>query len=360
LSIAQFRLDEVIPRRYGFRARFNEEEGMTRGFARTAAAVLVVAFAVLFAACGDSDSDEGGEANGGAADSKTTTVKVAYVPYVGAAPFKLGIDKGFFSKRGLEIEDSEGVAPAPIMAQVVAGKLDVGFTTIPALIAAASNGAPLQAISSVDGVIDPEKPVSAIMVTDDSPIRSPKDLEGKKVGVVALQSELDVLLHEAVRRDGGDQTKVQSVQVPFPEMTTALKAGRVDAVVNTEPFVTLAKEEGVKAINYPEAEIVPNGTVTAFVASKSFIAENPDVVERFQDAMVESLEYADAHPDETQAAMTQIAEIEPALLKKINVGTIFETEIDVPTIEKFIALQEGFGFVKDAPTAADLLAEGAG
>jgi NitT/TauT family transport system substrate-binding protein len=322
---------------------------------------LVAALATLVAACGSSGS--GSSANSGAsgADSsngKTTTLKVSYVPYVGAAPFKLGIEKGFFAKQGLKIEDSQGIAPAPIMAQLVAGKLDVGFTTIPALVAAASNGAPLQAVSAVDGTIDAEKPSSAIMVRADSPIKSPKELEGKKVGVVALQSELDVLLHEVVRRAGGDPSKVQSVQVPFPEMTTALKAGRVDAVANTEPFVTLAKEQGIKAINYPEAEVFPDGSVTAFAASKKFVAENPDAVKRFQAAMKESLDYAAAHPEEAAATMTKIADIKPALLKKINLGTEFTPTLDAASIDKFVVLQKQLGFVKNAPASSDLLAPG--
>jgi NitT/TauT family transport system substrate-binding protein len=334
---------------------------MRRGFVRSAAAASLAALAVLPAACGSSDSGSSGNssASGGSSGQKTTTVNVSYVPYVGAAPFKLGVQKGFFSKQGLDVKDSEGVAPAPIMAQVIAGKVDVGFTTIPALVAAASNGAPLQAVSAFDGIIDPQQPESAIMVKADSPIRSPKDLEGKKVGVVALQSELDVLLHEVVRRAGGDPSKVQSVQVPFPEMTTALKAGRVDAVVNTEPFVTLAKQQGVKAINYPEAEVVPKGTVTAFVASKKFIGANPDVVKRFQAAMKESLAYAGAHPDEAQAIMPQIADIKPSLLKQINLGTIFQPNVDTASIDKFVGMQEQLGFVKNPPSAADLLAPGA-
>ena len=332
---------------------------MRRGFARSAAAASVAALTVLVAACGGSDPGSGGAANEGSPSSKSTTISVSYVPYVGAAAFKLGLQKGFFSEQHLEVKDSEGVAPAPIMAQVLAGKLDVGFTTIPALVAAASNGAPLQAISAFDGVIDAGKPATAIMVKADSPITSPKDLEGKKVGVVALQSELDVLLHEVVRRAGGDPSKVQSVQVPFPEMTTALKAGRIDAVVNTEPFVTLAKEQGIKAINYPESEIVPNGTVTALVASKKFIASNPDVVKRFQAAMKKSLDYARAHPDEAQAIMPEIADIKPALLKRINLGTTFQPSVDTASIEKFVELQKQFGFVKNPPSATDLLAPGA-
>jgi NitT/TauT family transport system substrate-binding protein len=320
------------------------------------AAVLVTA-ALAFAACGDDDdsTDEGGS---GQADA-TTTLKVSYVPYVGAAPFELGIDKGFFKKRGLEIEQSEGPAPAPIMAQVTSGQLDIGFTTIPALIAAVSGGAPLKAISAFDGVIDPDNPQGAILVKTGSGIESPKDLEGKKVGVVALQSELDVLLHEVVRRDGGDQTKVESVQVPFPEMLAALKADRVDAVVDVEPFLTLAEEEGgYEAISFPEVEVVPNRAVTAFVASEDFIEEIPDVVEKFRAAMKESLEYADSHPDEAQQTMAEVGDMEPELLEKINLGVIFDPTLDEESIEVFRTLMQDFGYVKDPPPASDLLAQG--
>jgi NitT/TauT family transport system substrate-binding protein len=327
-----------------------------RGF--RIAAVLATA-ALAFTACGDDDDDSADEGGSGQAGA-TTTLKVSYVPYVGAAPFKLGIDKGFFEKRGLQIQESEGPAPAPIMAQVTSGQLDIGFTTIPALIAAVSGGAPLQAVSAFDGIIDPDNPQGAILVKAGSGINSPKDLEGKKVGVVALQSELDVLLHEVVRRDGGDQEKVQSVQVPFPEMLAALKADRVDAVVNVEPFLTLARQEGgFEAISFPEVEVVPNRAVTAFVASKDFIAENPDVIEKFKAAMNESLAYADSHPEEAQQTMTEVGDIEPDLLKKINLGVIFDPTLDEESIEVFRNLMQEFGYVEDPPPASELLAQGA-
>jgi NitT/TauT family transport system substrate-binding protein len=329
--------------------------GIMRGL--RIAAVLATA-ALAFGACGD-DDDSADEGGGSGQAEATTTLKVSYVPYVGAAPFKLGIENGFFKKRGLEIQDSEGPAPAPIMAQVTSGQLDIGFTTIPALIAAVSGGAPLQAITAFDGIIDPDNPQAAILVKQGSGIASPKDLEGKKVGVVALQSELDVLLHEVVRRDGGDHTKVQSVQVPFPEMLAALKANRVDAVVNVEPFLTLAEEEGgYEAINFPEVEVVPNRAVTAFVASKNFIADNPEVVEKFREAMNESLEYADSHPEEAQQTMEEVGGMEPELLKKINLGVIFEPTLDEEAIEIFSTLMQDFEYVKDPPPASELLAQG--
>jgi NitT/TauT family transport system substrate-binding protein len=315
------------------------------------------ATAVLaIAACGDDDDSSGDET---AAGGETKTLRVSYVPYVGAAPFILGIEQGFFEERGLQIEDRQGPAPAPIMAQVVSGQLDVGFTTIPALISAVSGGAPLKAISPFDGIIDPENPQGAILVKQDSGIASPKDLEDKQVGVVALQSELDVLLHEVVERDGGDPSQVESVQIPFPEMNAALDAGRVDAVVNVEPFLTQAKDQGgFEEISYPEVEVVPEQAVTAFVASDQFIEENPDTVEQFRAAMEESLQYAADNPEEAQDTMTQVGEIEPDLLKRINLGLIFDPVLDEESIETFTDLMEKFEFVEDAPPASELLEQG--
>jgi NitT/TauT family transport system substrate-binding protein len=328
-----------------------KEEGMRP----ISVAALCAAVILSVGACGG-DDDSGGTGTP-AEPGGTTRLKLSYIPYVGAAPFKLGIEKGFFKKHGIELEESQGVAPAPIMAQVTSGQLDIGFTTIPALIAAVSSGAPLKAIAPVDGVIDPENPQSAILVKNGSGIQSPKDLVGKKVGVVALQSELDVLLHEVVRRDGGDQKQVQSVQVPFPEMNAALKAGRVDAVVNTEPFVTLGlKEGGLEAINYPEVDVVPNLAVTAFVSSEKFIQGNTEVVKNFRAAMEESLRYAARHPAEARETMVEVADMKPALLDQINLGVIFEPRLDVASIEPFRTLMQDFGYVKDPPPASDLLA----
>ena len=40
-----------------------------------------------------------------------------------------------------------------------------------------------------------------------------------------------------------------------------------------------------------------------YFTSQQLIAENPDLVKRFTEAMNESLAYADAHPDEVRAAL---------------------------------------------------------
>ena len=199
--------------------------------------VLLVATMLAFAACGSDDEDEGG-AQAGEASAESTPVKLGIVEFTGIAPTQLGIDKGIFEKHGIDLELVPADNPAAISAQVLSGQLDLGFATTTYHATAAAKGAPLVAVSAVDGLINPDDAVSAIVVKDDSPIQSPKDLTGKKVAVVALGSELDVLMKKVTDDDGGDSSQVQSVQIPFPQMQAALAAGRVDAIVTTEPFMS--------------------------------------------------------------------------------------------------------------------------
>lgn len=318
---------------------------------------VAMVLASALGACGSSDEESSKGASGGA--GKTTPVKLGIVEFTGTAPTQLGIDKGIFRKHGIDLTLVPADNPAAISAQVLSGQLDMGFATTTFLATAASKGAPLQAISAVDGLINPEEAVSAIVVKEDSPIQSPKDLEGKKVAVVALGSELDVLLKKVTDEDGGDSSKVQSVQIPFPQMQAALKAGRVDAVVTTEPFLTLSKNAGGRVISEPEIEILPNGSVTAYTASKQYIGKNADVVKNFQVAMKESLDYAKAHQDEALQAVIKVTGLSEKEAEGQSLGTIYAPTLDRPSIEKMQDLLLEYKLVPKRVPMSELVLEGA-
>jgi NitT/TauT family transport system substrate-binding protein len=324
----------------------------------TSALALLAACALLLAACGSSDDDAGASSTNtstGAAGAGQKTVKLGYVAYTGIAPTQLGLDKGIFAKHGIKLQTSTADNPAAVAAQVLSGHLDAGFVTTTFLATAASKGAPLQAISAVDGLIDTKDAVSGIVVKKDSAIRSPKDLTGKKVAVVALGSELDLLMRVVVDRDGGDSKKVQAVQIPFPQMQAALKAGRVDAVVTTEPFFTTSKNAGGRVIAEPEVAVLPNGSVTAYVASKKYIASNADTVKAFAAAMAESLDYARAHEDEALGVIPKLTGLTADEVKGQALGTIYDPKLNVDSIEQLHKLLSQYGFIKKTTPIDDLV-----
>jgi NitT/TauT family transport system substrate-binding protein len=325
-------------------------------------AVLLAAAMFALAACGSDDDDQGsGAAAGTAAEEPATAtpVKLGIVEFTGIAPTQLGIDKGIFEKHGIDLELVPADNPAAISAQVLSGQLDMGFATTTYHITAAAKGAPLVAVSAVDGVINPEQAVSAIVVKKDSSIRSPKDLTGKKVGVVALGSELDVLMKKVTDDDGGDSSKVQSVQIPFPQMQAALKAGRVDAIVTTEPFLSLSRKAGGRVISEPEVELLPNGSVTAYTASRNYIEQNREVVERFQAAMRESLEYAKANRDEALQAVAKVTGLDQEEAEGSALGTIYNPVLDRLSIEKMQDLLLEYELIPKKVPVDELVLEGA-
>ena len=329
---------------------------------RVGLAALLALVVLALAACGsDSGDDSGGGASGGggASADETTPVKVGVVEFTGIAPTQLGIDKGIFNKHGLDVTLVPADNPAAISAQVVSGQLDIGFSTTTFLATAAAKGAPLQAVSAVDGLINPDDAVSAIVVAKDSPIQSPKDLTGKKVAVVALGSELDVLMRKVTDDDGGDASKVQSVQIPFPQMQAALKAGRVDAVVTTEPFLTISTNAGGRVISEPEVDLLPNGSVTAYTASKQFIGKNADVVKRFQAAMRESLDYAKAHQGEALQAVSKVTGLSADEAKGQGLGTLYDPALDRASIEEMQDLLVSYELIPKKVPMDELVVPGA-
>jgi NitT/TauT family transport system substrate-binding protein len=325
----------------------------------TSLLAVVAACALPLAACGSSDDDAGGSSSatstGQAAGKDLKTVKVGYVAYTGIAPTQLGIDKGIFAKHGLKLETSQADNPAAVAAQVLSGHLDVGFATTTFLATAASKGAPLQAIAAVDGLIDPKDAASGIVVKQGSSIKSPKDLTGKKVAVVALGSELDLLMRVVVDRDGGDSKKVQAVQIPFPQMQAALKSGRVDAIVTTEPFFSASKNAGGQVVSEPEVAVLPNGSVTAYVASKKFINSDADTVKAFSEAMAESLDYAKAHKDQALAVIPKLTGMTADEVKGTALGTVYDPKLDVNSIEQLQNMMVQYKFITKKTPIDDLV-----
>ena len=75
-------------------------------------------------------------------------------------------------------------------------------------------------------------------------------------------------------------------------MNAALESDRVDAAFQVEPGYSGGLAAGSQNISNAYEEMAPNYTVATYFASKQYIAENRDVVDRFARAMQKSLEYA--------------------------------------------------------------------
>jgi NitT/TauT family transport system substrate-binding protein len=292
--------------------------------------------AAASAACGGSDSGGSSAASSGGSASSggTTNVTIGYVPFTGNAPLFLGIKQGTYQKHGLELKMVPVQAPAAAIASLVNGEQQFGFTTTIALINAVANGTDIKCVTPVDGHADPNAEYTGLFVPSGSPVQSPKDLEGKKVGIVALGSLNDLFVKHEVAKAGGDPKKVQLLQIPFPQMQAALDQGRVDAVVATAPFSNQIKAAGKsRVISWQEKDFIPNGQGTCYAASGSYIKSHGDQVKAFAAANADALSYAKGHVQDALATLPTFLSVTPEVAAKSQTGATYDSTLNVDSIK---------------------------
>ncbi|GGX45021.1 ABC transporter substrate-binding protein [Streptomyces fructofermentans] len=311
-------------------------------------------FLVAATSCGSSDGSDG-SGDGGKASGGTTTVKVGVIPIIDVAPLYLGQKKGFYAERGIKLSLTAAQGGAAIVPGVVSGQFQFGFSNTTSLLVAQSKDLPIEAV--VNGVASTGKEgadFAAIAVRKGSPLKSAKDLEGKKVAVNTLSNICDTSVNESVRKDGGDPSGLKFVEMPFDLMPAAVAKGQVDAACVVEPALATIKAAGGTTIASNFYDVSPDLTVAMYFTSREYAGKNPELVKKFREATAESLEYADSHPDEVREIITTYTKIPATLLEKLVLPR-WPAEPDRASIERLAELGQQDGLFKKTPDLDKLL-----
>ena len=273
---------------------------------------LTATLTVLLAGCGGSS---GSSENA----SGRTTVTVGVIPIVDVAPIYLGIKQGFFAAQGLDLKLQTAQGGAAIVPGVVSNQYQFGFSNTTSLLLATSKGLPLKVVSA--GVASTGKPgadFGAVVVKKDSPIRTAADLAGKRVAVNTLQNINTTTVNKAVRDGGGDPSGISYTELAFPDIIPALTKGDVDAGQVVEPFLTIAKQQGMREVTSNYAVTDPNLMIGMYFTSQSYAQKNTKVVQEFTAAMKQSLAYADGHPEDARAILSTYTKLDPGVQKAVT------------------------------------------
>jgi NitT/TauT family transport system substrate-binding protein len=332
--------------------------GLTSRGGRAAAWFAAAAVAMLAAGCGGGGSS-GDDASGGDA-AKPQTVKVAVLPVADVAPIYLGVKKGFFGAEKLTLKPQIMQGGAEVTAAVVSGSIDVGFSSVEPLMIAKSKDLPVKILTQgVQAAPTTKDAWDSLLVAKGSAITSPKDLEGKTIGVNAVKNMNELCVRAVLSRAGVDVSKVKFIEVPFPEMPATLKAGRVDAISAVEPFVSAARAEGAKDLLSYFAGLQTKMTVATYFSSDRYLSGNGGTVQRFARAMNRSLQYAQGHPDEVRAIVPTYTKIPAAVAGKMKLP-YWSTDLNRPSIELVAQQSQKFGAIDKQPDLEELIWSGAG
>jgi len=305
---------------------------------------LLAAVALVASACGSSGGG-GTDSSGGGTDK----VNVGVIPIVDVAPIYIGRDKGFFSKRHIDlhlVQESGGAAAIP---GVQSGDFQFAFGNVVSLLLANTQGLPLQAIAEGNSSTgNTSKDFSAVVVPKDSTVQSAKDLEGKTVAVNNLKNIGDVTIRAAMEKAGADPSTVHFVEMGFPDMPAAVAKHRVDAAWVVEPFVTVATSQGARIVSYNFASAAKDLTIATYFTTKQRIAEDPSLVKRFRAAIQESLQYASDHPQAVRAELPKYTKIPEDAAAKITLPK-FPQDINVDSMQTLADDMAKYGLVDKKP-----------
>jgi len=237
--------------------------------------------------------------------------------------FFMAQDKGYFKAEGLDVEIDQGEGSSASITKVAGGAYQAGFGDLNALIDLAAKR-PAEAPVGVFMIYN--TPPFTIVVKKDSPIKTPKDLEGKTVGGPANDGALK-LFPAFAKVAGIDASKVNITNMTPNLREQMLLRGQVDAIfgfINTVYFsaklVGIDPEKDLRFINYGNygMDLYSN----AIVFSRTFAKENPKAVAGFVKAVNRAINESVADPE---AAMEYVMKREPLLNRVVEKERLLAT-----------------------------------
>ncbi|MEP7205344.1 MAG: ABC transporter substrate-binding protein [Casimicrobiaceae bacterium] len=207
------------------------------------------------------------------------------------APFYYGKDRGFYSAEGIDLTINEGRGSGNTVQAVAAGSDTFGLADSSSVILTASKGADVKSVMSLLNTTG----FSVVSLTDAN-IKTPKDLEGKRVAVSA-GDPLGHLLQGVCKANNVDCAKINMVQVdPAAKVVTVLER-KADALLggaDDQFFLIKYKGGNPSAMRY--ADWGANIVGMTILTSGETLRKNPDLVKRFVRATVKSWEEARKNP----------------------------------------------------------------
>jgi putative hydroxymethylpyrimidine transport system substrate-binding protein len=181
---------------------------------KVAASLAAVLIGLAVAGCGGDGAEPGAP--------QRATLVLDFSPNAVHSGIYTALRRGFYRGAGVDLEVRQPSASTDAPKLLGAGRTDFAILDIHDLGIARERGLDLVGLTPIV-----QRPLAAVIARADGPVRRPRDLEGRRVGVTGLPSD-DAVVDSEVAADGGDPAKVDRVTIGFNAVAD-LAAGKVDA-----------------------------------------------------------------------------------------------------------------------------------
>lgn len=272
-------------------------------------------------------------------------LRVSVIPTSVLAPLYAAIQNGYFKEEGLELDLAPTAGGAIGIPGLVGGSYDIAFSNNVSALAAVAQGIDVQMLAPFpEGAADE----TAVIARKGEGIQTGRDLAGKTVAVNTNRNVIWLYMREWIRKTGGDPARVTFREVAFPQMIDALKQKQIDAAFEINVFVIAARNEPtLEVVSFPYREVQPKVQPSQYLATRKFIENNRDKINRFLRALDRGNLWFDTHigSEELFALVAAFTKLPLDVVRQMNFQPVAK-EVEVSELEKTMALMKQEGLLK--------------
>ena len=246
--------------------------------------------------------------------TKVTLNEVAHSIFY--APQYVAIEEGYFAEKGLDLTLVTGFGADKTMTAVISGEADIGFMGAEASVYAYQEGA-------TDPVVNfaqlTQRAGNFLVAREEMPDFKWEDLKGEKVLGGRKGGMPEMVFEYILKKNGIDPQKDLTIDQSIDFGSTAAAFTSDDSAAYTvefEPSATILEKEGAGYVVASLGEASGYVPYTSYSAKTSYMKENPEIIQKFTDALQKGMDYVQSHTPE------EIAEVIAPQFKETDLETI--------------------------------------
>ena len=250
-------------------------------------------------------------------------------------------DLGFFTRAGIDAEILTFPNGAQVSTGVASGALDVGISSVITLANATIRGLPFVYIAG-GGMYTAAAPTIVLCVSKESTLSDARELEGKAVAVSGIKDITHLAVVAYLIKGGADPAKVNIIEMPFSQVSAALKRGTIAAGVISEPSLA-ANIDDVRVLAKPFELIGKRLMIGGWFATSDWQKKNIAAARTFAGVIYQTARWANANHDKSALILQKYTKIDDATVRRmvrVNYAESLEPDMIDPTLD--LAAREKF------------------
>jgi len=206
-------------------------------------------------------------------------------------------------------------------------------------------------------IMTTNKPFDRILVKANSSIMAVQGLAGKKLALIPGTTAMNAM-KAYLTKNGIDPGSVSCVQLAPTAQLAALQSDAVDALYAYEPVLTIALEQGYRAIS-PSVycSLLNPCPLVVSIVDRKFEKENPDVTKRAIKSLDEAVQLMRDDPTKASASLISYTKVQSEITPKVNLQNMtVGGNMDLKNLQQFIDVLLKIGEIKTHVSAENLVA----